>query len=68
MKKWIITLLSNSNDADEKRLISLGSFLVLCLMVVLNAFEIRLDPNLIYVFAALCSGSGVLTVIDKLRK
>ena len=66
--QWLKTLISSSDDADEKRVISLLSFVVLTLMVILNANKILIDPNLIYVFAALCSGSSVLTVIDKFRK
>jgi hypothetical protein len=62
--KWLQTLLSNSNDADEKRLISIVAFIVLIAMVVLNAFEIQIDHTLIYVFAGLAGGTSLLTVLD----
>jgi len=66
--KWLKTLISNSDDADEKRVISLLSFVVLVGMVVLNANGIIIDPKLIYVFASLCGGSSILTVINDYRK
>jgi hypothetical protein len=66
MKQYIKKLISSSNDADEKRLISLLSFLVLCIMVAIKALGGLTDNTLIYVFASLTGGSSVLTVIDKL--
>ncbi len=62
--KWLQTLLSNSNDADEKRVIALIAFVVLIGMVVLNAFKIQIDHTLIYVFAGLAGGTSLLTVLD----
>ena len=62
---YIKTLISSSNDADEKRLISLLSFLVLVVMVIIKAKGGQIDNTLIYVFASLTGGSSVLTVIDK---
>lgn len=68
MKKWIKNLFSNSDEASSKRTIALLSFVVLFGMVVLNAFKIHIDPQLIYVFAVLCGGSSGLTVVDKFFK
>ena len=62
--KWLQTLLSNSNDADEKRVIALIAFVVLIGMVVLNDFKIQIDHTLIYVFAGLAGGTSLLTVLD----
>ena len=62
---YIKTLISSSDDADEKRLISLLSFLVLVVMVIIKAKGGQIDNTLIYVFASLTGGSSVLTVIDK---
>jgi len=66
MKDYIKKVISSSDDADEKRIISLLSFFVLVLMVVIKAFGYQVDNTLIYVFASLTGGSSVLTVIDKL--
>lgn len=68
MKTWIKNLLSNSDEASSKRTIALLSFIVLVGMVVLNAFNIHIDPQLIYVFAGLCGGSSALTVAEKFIK
>ena len=65
---YIKILISSSNDADEKRLIALGSFVVLIGMVIIKAFYGQIDNTLIYVFAGLAGGSSVLTVIDKFTK
>jgi len=65
---YIKTLISSSNDADEKRLISLCSFLVLVLMVIIKAFGYQVDNTLIYVFASLTGGQSVLTIIDRFTK
>jgi len=67
MKQWLKELLSSSDDASHKRVISIASFIVLVIMVVLNAFGITITPELIYVFSALCGGNSILTVIDKFR-
>jgi hypothetical protein len=66
MKEYIKKVISSSDDADEKRIISLLSFFVLVLMVIIKAFGYQVDNTLIYVFASLTGGSSVLTVIDKL--
>ena len=68
MKAFIKNLISNSDDASHKRLIAMGSFLVLVSMVVIKAFGGQIDNTLIYVFASLTGGSSVLTVIDKFIK
>jgi len=66
--KWLQILLSNSNDADEKRLISLISVLVLIIIVAINAFGIQIDHTLIYIFAGLAGGSSLLTVLSNYIK
>jgi hypothetical protein len=68
MIEYIKKLISSSNDADDKRFISLGSFLVLIIMVVIKAFHGQIDNTLIYVFASLTGGQSVLTVIDRFTK
>jgi len=67
MKKWLKNILSTSDEASHKRLISISSFIVLVLMVALNVFDITITPELIYVFSALCGGNSILTVIDKFK-
>lgn len=62
---WLKNLISNSDEASHKRLISFGSFVVLVGMVILKAFGLPIDSTLIYVFAGLCGGQSILTVIDK---
>lgn len=61
-------LISNSDDASHKRLISILSFIILVLMVVIKALGWQVDNNLIYVFAGLCGGQSILTVISLLIK
>ncbi len=61
-------LISKSDDASHKRLIACLSFMVLIAMVVIKAFGWQVDKDLIYVFAGLCGGQSVLTVISTLIK
>ena len=68
MKKWIKDLISSSDDASHKRFISVASFIVLILMVVLNSFGLVITPELIYVFGALCGGNSIMSVIEKFSK
>ena len=58
-------MFSSSNEVSHKRFISILSFIVLVVMVGLNAKDIKIDSNLIYVFASLCGGNTVLSVVDK---
>ncbi len=66
MKNLIKNLLSSSNDASHKRLIAIGSFLVLVGMVVLKAKSCPVDSTLVYVFAALTGGQSSLSVLEKI--
>ena len=69
MKKiisYIKALLSSSDLASHKRMLAIGSWLVLVVMVLLSAFGHQVDDTLIYVFAGLCGGQSALTVIDKM--
>lgn len=65
---WFQSLLSNSDDASHKRFISVASWVILVVMVILYAFECKVSDTLIYVFAALAFGQSSLTVIDKFLK
>ena len=65
MSNFFKSMFSSSNEVSHKRFISLLSFTVLVVMVGLNAYNIKIDSNLIYVFASLCGGSSVLSVVDK---
>ena len=65
MREYIKKLISSSNDADDKRFISISSFLVLVIMVAIKALGGQIDNTLIYVFASLTGGQSVLTVIDR---
>ena len=65
MREYVKKLISSSNDADDKRFISIGSFLVLVIMVAIKALGGQIDNTLIYVFASLTGGQSVLTVIDR---
>jgi len=65
MREYIKKLISSSNDADDKRFISIGSFLILVIMVAIKALGGQIDNTLIYVFASLTGGQSVLTVIDR---
>ena len=67
MNKWLKELLSSSDDASHKRLISIASFILLVVMVVLNAFCTTIQTELIYVFGALCGGNSIMSVIEKFR-
>ena len=66
--QWLRNLISNSDDASHKRLISLMSWGVLLVILVLDACGIKISDKLIYVFAALTFGQSALTVIDKFFK
>lgn len=68
VKNFIRNLLSGKDETSHKRVIALGSFFVLVGMVLIKAKGHPIDSNLIYVFASLCGGSSVLTVIEKFRK
>jgi len=67
MKKWLKELLSSSDDTSHKRTISILSFTVLTIMVVLNAFGITISKDLIFVFGALCGGNSLMSVIEKFK-
>ncbi len=68
MGDFIKNVLSKSDNASHKRLIALGAFVVLVLMVIIKACGFDIDVNLIYVFAALTGGQSLLTVVDKYKK
>lgn len=63
--KWLKTIMSRDDEASHKRLISLGSWIILIGMVVLNCFGIKIMDQLIYVFAGLTAGNTTLTVLEK---
>ena len=65
MKKFLLNLVSNSNEVSSKRIIGLLSFIVLVVMVAIRAYGREVDEHLIYVFAGLVGGQSILTVIDK---
>jgi len=67
MLKWIKELLSSSDDASHKRLLSIASYIVLVIMVALSAFGTTIQTELIYVFGALCGGNSIMSVIEKFR-
>ena len=69
MKQYLKNLFnSGSRDADTKEFITVGSWLVLVIMVVLNAWGKTIDMHLIYIFASLAGGSSVLTVAQSYIK
>jgi hypothetical protein len=68
MKKFIKTLMSNSDDVSHKRLIAIISFIVLIVLAVLSAFSHNVDSNFIYLFGSLTGGESLLSVIDKFKK
>lgn len=59
-------VISNSDEASHKRLLSLLSFIILIIILILNAFGIIISNILIYVFAGLCAGNTTLSVIEKI--
>lgn len=66
MKQFFKNLISGTNELSHKRFIALLSFACLIACLVLNAFKIAVDSNLIYVFAGLAGLSSAMTVIDKI--
>jgi len=62
---WITKLLGNSTEVSHKRLISLLSFIVLIGILVLNAYGVTINDNILYVFFALTIGNTTLTMVDK---
>ncbi len=68
MKLFIKSLLSNTDDVSHKRIISILSFIVLIAMVIIYAAGKQVNDTLIYVFASLCGGQSILSVIEKFKK
>lgn len=58
-------MLNSKDETSHKRVISIASFLILTIILVLNIFGIIISQNLIYVFAGLCAGNTSLTVLEK---
>ena len=65
---WLSNLLSDSSRISHKRIIALGSFVMLCIMVVAKFFKAELDDTLIYTMAAMTGSYSVMTVVDKKLK
>jgi hypothetical protein len=66
MIQFFKNLISGTSELSHKRFIALSSFACLAACLVLNAFKITVDPNLIYTFAGLAGLSSAMTVIDKI--
>lgn len=66
--KYIQNLLSATNDASHKRLISILSFVCIAGCLVANYCGKTIQPELIYTLFALCFGQSGLTLLDKLKK
>ena len=65
MKQYLKNLFnSGSREADTKEFITIGSWIMLVVIVVLNAFGKMIDWHLIYIFASLAGGSSILTVLQ----
>ena len=68
MKTFFKNILSNKDDVSHKRIISCLSFFVLVVMVIIYAAGKQINDTLIYVFASLCGGQSILSVIEKFKK
>lgn len=68
MKIFINKLFSDSSEVSHKRFISLGSFLILLEIVIMDQLGIETDSSLILTFAGLIGVSSSLSVGEKLIK
>ena len=58
-------LFSDSSKISHKRVIAIGSFLALLIMVGLKAFNMPIDNTLIYTFAGMTGAYSTMSLVDK---
>lgn len=68
MIKFLVDIITKSSGKSHKRLISLMAFFCLIVCLVLNAFGIQLQTELILAFAGIVTGESVMTLFEKKEK
>lgn len=61
-------MLSNNDEVSHKRVISICAGLCLVAALVANFIGKTVQTDLIVIFAGLCGGESILTVIEKFKQ